>query len=37
MLVGEVLAFLHRYNRVVVATAAVVAIVELGGLFARLT
>ena len=36
MLVGEVLAFLHRYNRVVVATAGVLAVVELGELVSRL-
>jgi len=32
MLVGEVLAFLHRYNRVVIATAGVLAVVQLGQL-----
>ena len=36
MLVGEVLAFLHRYNRVVMATAAMLAVVELGQLLERL-
>lgn len=36
MLVGEVLAFLHRYNRVVVATAGVLTVVELGQLISRL-
>lgn len=36
MFLGEVLAFLHRYNRVVVTTAAVLAVVELGQVIARL-
>ena len=36
MVVGEVLAFLHRYNRVVLSTAAVLAVVEVGQLFAHL-
>ena len=30
MLLGEVLAFLHRYNRVVMVSAALLAVVELG-------
>lgn len=30
MLLGEVLAFLHRYNRVVMTTAAVLAVAEVG-------
>lgn len=36
MLVGEILAFLHRYNRVVLSTAAVLAVVEIGQLLERL-
>jgi hypothetical protein len=36
MLVGEVLAFLHRYNRVVVTLAGVLGFVQLGQLVARL-
>ena len=36
MVLGEVLAFLHRYNRVVMVTAAVLAVAEMGQLFLRL-
>lgn len=36
MLVGEILAFLHRYNRVVLTAAGVVGVVQLGQLIARL-
>lgn len=36
MLLGEVLAFLHRYNRVVMTTAAVLAVAEIGQLVLRL-
>lgn len=36
MLLGEVLAFLHRYNRVVMVTAAVLAAAEVGQLVLRL-
>ena len=36
MLVGELLAFLHRNNRPVVATAGVFAVVELVRLAVRL-
>lgn len=36
MLLGEVLAFLHRYNRVVVTTAAVLALVQVAQLIARI-
>ena len=36
MLLGEVLAFLHRYNRVVMVTAAVLAVVKVGNLAVRL-
>ncbi len=32
MLLGEVLAFLHRYNRVVMITAVVLVVVHLGRL-----
>ncbi len=35
MLLGEVLAFLHRYNRVVLTSAAVLAVVELVQVFSR--
>lgn len=35
MLLGEVLAFLHRYNRVVLTTAGVLVIVELAQVFVR--
>ena len=36
MLLGEVLAFLHRYNRVVMVTAAVLAASEVGLVILRL-
>jgi hypothetical protein len=36
MLLGEVLAFLHRYNRVVVTTAAVLAVAQVAQLIARI-
>lgn len=36
MLLGEVLAFLHRYNRVLMVTAAVLAVVKVGNLAVRL-
>lgn len=35
MLLGEILAFLHRNNRAVVSTAAVLAVVEAGRVIAR--
>lgn len=36
MLLGEVLAFLHRYNRVVMVTAAVLAVAEVARMILRL-
>ena len=37
MIMGEVLAFLHRYNRVVLASVVVVGVLEFAYLVARTT